>query len=76
MSAIPGIAGLEPTISLTRLSKKILLANKESIVCGWRLIKKNSKIILIGYASSDGTLYSNKILSLTSLCSLCESPCL
>jgi len=44
VSAIPGIAGLEPTISLTRLSKKILLANKESIVCGWRLIKKISKI--------------------------------
>ena len=44
VSAIPGIAGLEPTVCLTRLSKKILLANKESIVCGWQLIKKNSKI--------------------------------
>jgi len=42
VSAIPGIAGLEPTISFIKLSKKILLANKESIVCGWELIKKNA----------------------------------
>ena len=42
VSAIPGIAGLEPTIAFTKLSKKILLANKESIVCGWELIKKNA----------------------------------
>ena len=42
VSAIPGIAGLEPTLKFIKLSKKILLANKESIVCGWKLIKKNS----------------------------------
>jgi len=42
VSAIPGIAGLESTIAFTKLSKKILLANKESIVCGWGLIKKNA----------------------------------
>ena len=52
VSAIPGIAGLHPTISLIRISKKILLANKESIICGWNLIKKtasryNSKVIPI-----------------------------
>ena len=41
VSAIPGIAGLEPTVLFTRLSKKILLANKEAIICGWHLIKKN-----------------------------------
>ena len=40
ISAIPGIAGLEPTIFFTQISKKILLANKESIICGWSLIKK------------------------------------
>ena len=45
ISAIPGIAGLEPTINFIKLSKKMLLANKESIVCGWELIKKKcSKI--------------------------------
>tara|TARA_B110000211_G_scaffold96054_1_gene112049 strand:- start:7136 stop:8299 length:1164 start_codon:yes stop_codon:yes gene_type:complete len=42
VSAIPGIAGLEPTILFTKISKKILLANKEAIICGWDLIKKNS----------------------------------
>ncbi len=42
VSAIPGIAGLEPTIFFTKISKKILLANKEAIICGWHLIKKNS----------------------------------
>ena len=40
VSAIPGIAGLEPTLTFVKISKKILLANKESIVCGWNLIKK------------------------------------
>ncbi len=42
VSAIPGIAGLEPTLQFTKISKKILLANKEAIICGWHLIKKNS----------------------------------
>ncbi len=50
--AIPGIAGLKPTIELIKYSKKIFLANKESIVCGWNVIKKiakknNTKIIPI-----------------------------
>jgi 1-deoxy-D-xylulose-5-phosphate reductoisomerase len=43
VSAIPGIAGLYPTLKMTQLSKKILLANKESIICGWDLILKKSK---------------------------------
>ena len=38
--AIPGIAGLKPTIELIKKSKKVLIANKESIICGWSLIKK------------------------------------
>jgi len=42
VSAIPGIVGLEPTIFFTKISKKILIANKEAIICGWSLIKKNS----------------------------------
>ena len=48
--AIPGIDGLNPTLTMIKKSKKILLANKESIVCGWKLIrnaslKYNTKII-------------------------------
>ncbi len=42
ISAIPGIAGLEPTIFFIKKSKKILIANKESIICGWNLIKNFS----------------------------------
>ena len=43
---------MEPTIQMVKLSKKILIANKESIICGWYLIKKtaikyNTKIIPI-----------------------------
>ena len=50
IAAIPGIAGLKPTIELIKKSKKILIANKESVICGWKLIKKvatshNTKII-------------------------------
>jgi 1-deoxy-D-xylulose-5-phosphate reductoisomerase len=43
--AIPGIDGLSPTILMTKKSKKMLLANKESIICGWTLIKKAAKTI-------------------------------
>ena len=52
VSAIPGISGLQPTMSMIKQSKKILIANKESIICGWSLIKNiakknNTKIIPI-----------------------------
>ena len=40
MSSITGLAGLEPTINLIKHTKKIAIANKESIICGWKLIKK------------------------------------
>ena len=33
----------KPTILMTQKSKKILIANKESIICGWRLIKNKAK---------------------------------
>ncbi len=42
ISAIPGIDGLTPTLRMIRKSKKILIANKESIIYGWSLIKKES----------------------------------
>ena len=43
ISAIVGIAGFEPTIKFINHSKKILLANKETIICGWHIIKNISK---------------------------------
>jgi len=43
ISSIVGIAGLEPTIKFVKKSKKILLANKETIICGWHIIKNICK---------------------------------
>ena len=43
ISAIPGVTGLKPTISIIKFSKKLLIANKESIICGWRLIEIEAK---------------------------------
>ena len=43
ISAIPGIAGLYPTLEIMKSTKRMLIANKESIICGWELIKKKSK---------------------------------
>ena len=40
ISAISGIDGLEPTLKIIKHTKKIAIANKESIICGWSLIKK------------------------------------
>jgi 1-deoxy-D-xylulose-5-phosphate reductoisomerase len=50
MSSITGIEGLEPTLKIIKHTKKIAIANKESIVCGWSLIherlsKFNTKFI-------------------------------
>ena len=43
ISAISGIAGLLPTLNIIKFSKKILIANKESIICGWKFIYKELK---------------------------------
>ena len=41
MSSITGFYGLKPTLEIIKFSKSIAIANKESIICGWNLIKKN-----------------------------------
>ena len=43
MSSISGIDGLEPTIKIIKFTKKIAIANKESIICGWNLIQDQLK---------------------------------
>ena len=40
MSAISGLDGLHPTLNIIKFTKRIGIANKESIICGWYLIKK------------------------------------
>ncbi len=40
MCSIVGMEGLLPTIKIIKYTKKIAIANKEAIICGWSLIKK------------------------------------
>ena len=52
LNAISGLDGLRPTLDIIPFTKKIAIANKESIICGWSLIKKrlikyNTKFIPI-----------------------------
>ena len=43
MCAISGFQGLKPTLDIVKYTKTIAIANKESIICGWNLIKKDLK---------------------------------
>ena len=50
MSAIVGIAGLQPTVDAVQISKVVAIANKETIICGWEILSKyikkhNTKIL-------------------------------
>jgi len=43
MSSISGIDGLKSTFSIIKHTKKIAIANKESLICAWPIIKKELK---------------------------------
>ena len=43
MSAMVGIAGLQPTIDAIKISKTVAIANKEAIICGWQILSKLKK---------------------------------
>ena len=49
MCAISGFQGLKPTLDIIKFTKTIAIANKESIICGWNLIKKDLNIKHILY---------------------------
>ena len=40
VSAVPGINGLPITLNFIKFTKKLLLANKEAIICGWEILNK------------------------------------
>jgi 1-deoxy-D-xylulose-5-phosphate reductoisomerase len=40
MISLVGMEGLKPTLSIIKYCKYIAIANKESLICGWNLIKK------------------------------------
>ena len=43
MNAVSGLDGLNPTLKIIKFTKKIAIANKEAIICGWPLILKELK---------------------------------
>ncbi len=43
ISAISGLSGLQPTLDIIKYTKNVAIANKESIICAWNLIKKELK---------------------------------
>ena len=43
MCSIVGIEGLSPTVNIIKYTRRIAIANKESIICAWNIINKNLK---------------------------------
>ncbi len=58
MISLVGIEGLKPTLRLIRLSENIAIANKESIICGWNLIKKKLKKYKTNFIPVDSEHFS------------------
>ena len=58
MSSISGLDGLIPTLNIIKLSKSIAIANKESIICGWSLIKKELKKYKTNFIPVDSEHFS------------------
>ena len=40
MSAVVGLAGLQPTIDAIKISRTVAIANKETIICAWEILSK------------------------------------
>ena len=58
MIAVSGIDGLEPTLLLPKYSRNIGIVNKESLICGWNLIKKNIQKYKTNFFPIDSEHYS------------------
>tara|TARA_B100001057_G_scaffold12157_1_gene11548 strand:+ start:328 stop:1491 length:1164 start_codon:yes stop_codon:yes gene_type:complete len=58
MSSITGLNGLDPTLRSIKFTKKILIANKESIICGWNLISKELKKYKTNFIPVDSEHFS------------------
>ena len=58
MSAISGLAGLIPTLNIIKYTKKIAIANKESLVCGWYLLNKEFKKFKTNFIPVDSEHFS------------------
>ena len=58
LNAISGLAGLSPTLKIIRFTKKIAIANKESIICGWSLIKTELNKFKVKFIPIDSEHFS------------------
>lgn len=58
LSAITGIAGLLPTLKIIKYTKKIAIANKEAIICGWKFIKNELKKNNVSFIPVDSEHFS------------------
>ena len=58
MCAISGFEGLKPTLDIIKFTKTIAIANKESIICGWNLIKKDLKKYKTNFIPVDSEHFS------------------
>ena len=58
MSSISGIHGLEPTVKIIKHTNKIAIANKEAIICGWHLIKKDLRKYKTAFVPVDSEHFS------------------
>ena len=58
MSSIMGLDGLLPTIKIVKFTKNIAVVNKESLICGWDLIKKEIKKYKTNFVPIDSEHFS------------------
>jgi 1-deoxy-D-xylulose-5-phosphate reductoisomerase len=58
MIAIVGLEGLLPTMQTIKFSQNIAITNKESLICGWRLIKKELKKYNVNFFPVDSEHFS------------------
>ncbi len=58
MISISGLDGLKPAMILCKYSKNLAVVNKESIICGWELLKKNLNKYKTNFLPIDSEHYS------------------
>ena len=58
INAISGFDGLEPTLEVVPYTKTLAIANKESLICAWNLIKKKQISIKTQFVPIDSEHFS------------------
>ena len=58
INAISGIDGLEPTLDIIKYSRNLAIANKESIICGWKFLNKELLKHKTGFIPLDSEHFS------------------